>query len=226
MANFFAICSLFTADTSNNIRSSLLCTLYTKVTATNTNTWKQRELNHFVDKAVDNRGKTPPLDKEGNHPLIEVMALGNRNPNYKKVEKYLNDDTFNHFLRDYLKEGDILFSTVGNIGLVSLMDKNLNAAIAQNIVGFRAKDGYSPDFLYALFSVQKNKNKALRIVMGAVQPSIKVSQLIDVEYDTSGNFEEQKQIGSLFKKLDALITLHQCQSHTSKKIQFRYYLYS
>ena len=182
-------------------------------------TWEQRKLNNFVDKAVDNRGKTPPLDKEGNHPLIEVMALGNRNPNYKKVEKYLNDDTFNHFLRDYLKEGDILFSTVGNIGMVSLMDKNLNAAIAQNIVGFRAKDGYSPDFLYALFSVQKNKKKVLRIVMGAVQPSIKVSQLINVEYNVSENFEEQKQIGSLFKKLDGLITLHQRKLEHVKKLK-------
>lgn len=34
--------------------------------------WEQRKLSEFVDKAVDNRGKTPPLDENGTHPLIEV----------------------------------------------------------------------------------------------------------------------------------------------------------
>ena len=45
--------------------------------------------------------------------------------------------------------------------------------------------------------------------MGAVQPSIKVSQLVDVEYMLTTNEEEQKKIGSYFRHLDNLITLHQ-----------------
>lgn len=147
-----------------------------------TDAWEQRKLSDFAIKAVDNRGKTPPLDENGTHPLIEVASLGAGSPNYDKVEKYLNDWSFETHLRDYLKQGDILFSTVGSIGLVSLMDSRENAAIAQNIVAFRAKENYLPKFLNALFSTEENKAKATRIVMGAVQPSIKVSQLINVEY--------------------------------------------
>ena len=171
--------------------------------------WEQRKLWELADKAVDNRGKTPPLDINGTHPLIEVASLGTGSPDYSKVEKYLNDYSFEHHLRDYIKKGDILFSTVGSIGLVSLMDNQENAAIAQNIVAFRAKENYSSEYLYAMFSTESNKAKAYRIVMGAVQPSIKVSQLINVEYCITNDKKEQELIGKLFLQLDNLITLHQ-----------------
>ncbi|WP_245711095.1 restriction endonuclease subunit S [Granulicatella balaenopterae] len=182
-----------------------------------TNTWEQRKLGEFAEKAVDNRGKTPPLDKTGTHPLIEVASLGKGAPDYSKIEKFLNDKSFENNLRDYIKEGDILFSTVGSIGLVSLMDSHEEAAIAQNIVAFRAKKSYVSNFLYAMFSTEINKKKAERIVMGAVQPSIKVSQLINVNYAVTKNINEQSRIGSFFSELDHLITLHQRMPENSLK---------
>ena len=175
----------------------------------NAGAWEQRKLSEFVDKAVDNRGKTPPLDENGAHPLIEVAALGGVYPDYSKVEKYLSDDVFNTNLRAYIKKDDILFTTVGSIGLVSLMDSREEAAIAQNIVAFRAKENFLPEYLYALFSNEDNQYKAKRIAMVAVQPSIKVSQLVNVEYMISTNIEEQERIGVFFSSLQSLITLHQ-----------------
>ena len=184
-----------------------------------TDAWEQRKLSDIADKAVDNRGKTPPISAEGTHPLIEVACLGNGSPDYSRVEKYLDDSTFQTALRDYIKEGDILFSTVGSIGLVSLMDNNENAAIAQNIVAFRAKGNTDSSFLYAMFSTEENQNKAMRIVMGAVQPSIKVSQLINVEYPITNNIEEQRALGKYFLALDHLITLHQRKLEKLKNIK-------
>ena len=180
--------------------------------------WEQRKLSEFVDKAVDNRGKTPPIDDNGTHPLIEVAALGGVHPDYSKVEKYLNDDSFKNNLRAYVKEGDILFTTVGSIGLVSLMDSMEEAAIAQNIVAFRAKENFVPEYLYSLFSNEENQYKAKRIVMGAVQPSIKVSQLVDVEYMLTQNVKEQQKIGEYFSNLDHLITLHQHKLFCAKNV--------
>lgn len=181
--------------------------------------WEQRKLSEFVDKAVDNRGKTPPIDDNGTHPLIEVAALGGVHPDYSKVEKYLNDDSFKNNLRAYVKEGDILFTTVGSIGLVSLMDSMEEAAIAQNIVAFRAKENFVPEYLYSLFSNEENQYKAKRIVMGAVQPSIKVSQLVDVEYMLTQNVKEQQKIGEYFSNLDRLITLHQHKCDELQKLK-------
>lgn len=181
--------------------------------------WEQRKLSEFVDKAVDNRGKTPPIDDNGTHPLIEVAALGGVHPDYSKVEKYLNDDSFKNNLRAYVKEGDILFTTVGSIGFVSLMDSMEEAAIAQNIVAFRAKENFVPEYLYSLFSNEENQYKAKRIVMGAVQPSIKVSQLVDVEYMLTQNVKEQQKIGEYFSNLDHLITLHQHKCDELQKLK-------
>ena len=181
-----------------------------------TGNWEKRKLGEIADKAVDNRGKTPPITENGTHPLIEVACLGNGSPDYSKVEKYLDDNTFNTMLRDYIKEGDILFSTVGSIGLVSLMDSNENAAIAQNIIAFRAKENYDSSFLYAMFSTEENQDKVMRIVMGAVQPSIKVSQLVNVEYSVTDNIDEQKALGKYFLVFDHLIAL---QQQKLKKLQ-------
>lgn len=187
-----------------------------------TGAWEQRKLSEFVDKAVDNRGKTPPLDENGAHPLIEVAALGGVYPDYSKVEKYLSDDVFNTNLRAYIKKDDILFTTVGSIGLVSLMDSREEAAIAQNIVAFRAKENFLPEYLYALFSNEDNQYKAKRIAMVAVQPSIKVSQLVNVEYMISTNIEEQERIGVFFSSLQSLITLHQRKLDKLKNLKQAY----
>ncbi|WP_337960706.1 restriction endonuclease subunit S [Metamycoplasma hyosynoviae] len=139
------------------------------------------------------------------------MALGQTHPNYSKIEKYLNDNSFKNELREYIKEGDILFTTVGSIGLVSLMDSSEEAAIAQNIVGFRAKNGFTPEYLYSLFSNEENQYKAKKIVMGAIQPSIKIPQLLNVEYVVTKDIEEQQKKGNFFKNLDKIIDLHQLQ---------------
>lgn len=52
--------------------------------------------------------------------------------------------------------------------------------------------------------------------MGAVQPSIKVSQLIYVEYLLTKNIEEQTLIGNFFKNLDDKI---EQSSQRIKKIE-------
>ena len=174
-----------------------------------TDDWEQRRLGEIAVKAVDNRGKTPPLSSKGEHPLIEVACLGNYSPDYSKVEKYLEENIFKSALRNYIKKGDILFSTVGNIGLVSLMDDNESAAIAQNIVAFRAKEDFDHRFLYSMFSTKVNRNLAMRITMGAVQPSIKVSQLLDVKYFITDSVDEQQKIGEFFEQLDYHITFQQ-----------------
>ena len=152
-----------------------------------TEDWEQRKLSEFVDKAVDNRGKTPPLDENGTHPLIEVAALGGVHPNYSKVDKYLSDDSFENNLRAYIKKGDILFTTVGSIGLVSLMDSREEAAIAQNIVAFRAKENFIPEYLYALFSNEENQYNLNKELVGGTT----------VEFPM---MEEQIKIGDYFRQ--------------------------
>ncbi|WP_303219390.1 restriction endonuclease subunit S [Enterococcus asini] len=171
--------------------------------------WEQRKLGDFVIKAVDNRGKTPPTQEFGRYPLLEVASLGKASPDYTKVTKYVDEETYNGWFRAHIKKDDILFSTVGNTGLVTLMDDYAGATIAQNIVAFRAIEGNNPQFLVQMFQLPENLKRAKRIEMGAVQPSIKVSQLIQVSYLLPNSEQEQEKIGLFFKQVDTTITLHQ-----------------
>ncbi len=187
-----------------------------------TGEWTYKKLSEIVDKSVDNRGKTPPLNADGDYHLIEVASLGNRFPDYSKVSKFLDQNSYENSLRGYLSKGDILFSTVGRIGVVSLADDNEFAVIAQNIVGFRANKNFYSDYLYAVFTTVDNREKANKIVMGAVQPSIKVSQLVDVKYLITTNIQEQQLIGDFFKKLDESITNHQQKLNKLKAMKQAY----
>ncbi len=127
------------------------------------------------------------------------------------IEKYVSNETFNGWLRDHIKKDDILFSTVGQTGIVSLMDDNEDAAIAQNIVAFRTIGEFIPGYIYTVLSTPINRRKSKSITMGAVQPSIKVSQLVNVVYLVTLCKKEQLQISDFFALLDNLITLHQCE---------------
>ncbi|MBC2240032.1 restriction endonuclease subunit S [Listeria booriae] len=181
--------------------------------------WEQRKLGDIVFKAVDNRGKTPPLDVNGPHPLLEVVSLGQGYPDYSKVTKYVNTETYNSWFRNHIKENDALFSTVGNTGLVSIMDDFMGATIAQNIVAFRAHEQYSSRFFYTMMQLSSNQKKIKKIEMGAVQPSIKVSQLIHVYFNVSTEIEEQIKIGHFFKLLDNIIALHQRKLDALKQMK-------
>ncbi|WP_330925750.1 restriction endonuclease subunit S [Candidatus Sororendozoicomonas aggregata] len=171
--------------------------------------WEKKSLEKIIYKAVDNRGKTPPIVQKSSYPLIEVASLGKGYPDYSKVTKYVTQETFSSWFRDHIKNDDILFSTVGNTGLVCLMDSNKNAVIAQNIVAFRGLNGNHSWFLIGMFQSQRNCRKVREIEMGAVQPSVKVSQLLTVKYTISTNISEQTKIGNYFQHLDRMIDLHQ-----------------
>lgn len=184
--------------------------------------WHKKSFDSLINEIIDNRGKTPPLNTAGIYSLIEVASLGDRNPNYDKVTKYIDEDTYKEFLRGYVTENDILYSTVGRIGLVSLMDDNKYANIAQNIVGFRFKSEVCSNFMFALLSHKISRNNAHKIVMGAVQPSIKVTQLVKLKFLLPNTFVEQQKIGQFFKNLDDQIRAEQLKLKKLNKMKEAY----
>ena len=109
--------------------------------------WKCVLFKNIIEEVVDNRGKTPPLSETG-IPMLEIDALSNKFTNVSNVVKFISQDTYDTFLRKYLKSGDILFATVGSIGKTSIIPDNFNYCIAQNIVGFRTYEEYNKLFCF------------------------------------------------------------------------------
>lgn len=164
----------------------------------------ERKKGDLVTFVVDNRGKTPPLSDKG-IPLIEIASVGNYKVDYSQVTKWVSEITFQESLRNYLEEGDILFSTVGSTGLCSFYEVRIKAVVAQNIIGLRFS-GDNSVFMLCLLQVPRNSSHIKSIQMNGVQGSIKVPQLLNLYFQISTNIAEQTQIGTLFQNLDTLLT--------------------
>ena len=137
-----------------------------------------KTLKELVD-VIDNRGKTPPLEKEETYfPIIDVGTLNSygRIIDYSNCTKFVSEQTYNTFFRSgHPKENDILLSSVGcNLALLKyyIGDKG---CIAQNVVAFRSK-GISSYYLYQYLKyIQKD---LISYDIGSAQPSIKVTHII------------------------------------------------
>jgi type I restriction enzyme, S subunit len=161
--------------------------------------WEVYRLGSLLQKIIDNRGKTPPFTING-IPLIEVNSLGNCDIQFDKVSKFVSIETFNNWFREHLIVGDILFSTVGNTAITTIYG-NKKGVIAQNIVGLRVKENFDSRFLYYLFNQKQVIKKFKSIEMSGVQPSLKVTQMVDIELQLP-DFQTQSQISSILTDID------------------------
>jgi type I restriction enzyme S subunit len=179
--------------------------------------WEEKKLGDMLDLVVDNRGKTPPVIREKDIPLIEVNSIGGTNIDYKKVSKFVTSETFDNWFRKYLRNGDILFSTVGQTAVCSIYYDKVKSVIAQNIVGLRFfYENFK--FMFYLLIDKKNNHKFKRIEMGAVQPSVKVSQMIHINFLIPA-LPEQTKIANFLSSIDSKIEQAVKQLDESKQFK-------
>lgn len=83
--------------------------------------WEVTRFSNIVEKYIDNRGKTPPIQSEG-IPLLEVKHLPefSLNPDLN-TDKKVSLETFNTWFRAHLQENDLIMSTVGTIGRLCIV---------------------------------------------------------------------------------------------------------
>ena len=170
--------------------------------------WEVKKLHNMLSMVIDNRGKTPPIASSGIS-LIEVNALGGKEINYSKVAKFVIEETYKNWFRKHLQKNDVLFSTVGATALCAMYTHDRVAVVAQNIVGLRFENE-NPHFMYYLLTESKNNHKFKRIQMGAVQPSVKVSQMVKISFEVPSLHEENK-IADFLTSVDKVIESKQQQ---------------
>lgn len=165
--------------------------------------WIRMPLEENIELIIDNRGKTPPLSKSG-YPLIEINAVGDFFVNYSKIEKYVNENIYHTWFRKHLKNGDILFSTVGTTALCSCYDEKQICCVAQNIVGLRFQRNIDNIFMYYLLTERGNNKYIKSIQMNGVQPSIKITQFTKLKFPIPC-LEEQNKIANFIYSLDNVL---------------------
>jgi type I restriction enzyme S subunit len=162
---------------------------------------------------IDNRGKTPPLASHG-IPLLEINSIYGEvtTPDSSKFSKYVNKEVYGNWFRcGHPVEGDILVATVGAAGATAMSDAS-ETCIAQNIIGLRPSKSIVAEYLFQFTKSDKFKRQVKAVLMGAVQPSLKVPHLLGFNFTYPSSKKEQtliacvlSDIGDLIGGLDQLI---------------------
>ena len=180
--------------------------------------WKEYRLGDCIEFIIDNRGKNPPLSDSG-YELIEtnMISSNNKYPDFDKVTKYVSEDTYNNWFRKgHPKIGDILISTVGNIGKVAIVNAD-KGCIAQNLIGLRVNEKIIAEYLYYFLIKKDTQDQLLSLNIGSVQPSIKVPHLLNLEIKIP-ELLKQKECIQVLSKLDDKIQLNTRINQTLEQI--------
>lgn len=175
--------------------------------------WVSTTLRSVIDFVIDNRGKTPPLASHG-IPLLEINSIYGEvtTPDASKFSKYVNKEVYESWFRcGHPVEGDVLVATVGAAGVTAISDAS-ETCIAQNIIGLRPSKSIVAEYLFQFTKSDKFKRQVKAVLMGAVQPSLKVPHLLDFNFTYPSSRKEQaliacvlSDIGNLIGGLDQLI---------------------
>jgi type I restriction enzyme S subunit len=169
--------------------------------------WKEYKLGEVIEKVIDNRGKSAPKSEEKFQPIIEINSLGEREPNYGMVRKWVSKETYNTWFRSgHPIVGDILVPTVGTIGIVSLMCEN-KGCIAQNIIALRVNQKAYNLYIYYYLKSSYIKQQLLNLNIGGVQPSIKVPHLLNLDISLP-TLHTQQKIANILSSLDDKIEVN------------------
>ena len=167
--------------------------------------WEFVTIKVLIEKIIDNRGKTPPLSDEGRE-LIEINSVTNESmhPDYSKVKKYVDENTFNTWFRDgHPESNDILVSTVGSVGQYVIM-KESRGCIAQNLIALRIRESTNPFFIYYALNTNHVSVQTQSVVMNGLQPSLKVPHFLGFHIYLPP-LPEQQKIASILSNVDDTI---------------------
>jgi type I restriction enzyme S subunit len=165
-------------------------------------------LSDYLNGVVDNRGRNPDryFEKE-KYPVIDNFLIKNElHPNILQASRYIDEQTYQNFLRGYIYPNMVIMTLVGNgIGNVTTIS-DPNSVIIQNTIGFDVKKDLLSDlFLFYFFYHKLDTIK--QFDRGSGQPSIKKTDILNMEVDFPP-LEIQKKIAGVLGALDDKIELN------------------
>lgn len=154
-------------------------------------------LGDFIKNTIDNRGKNPEYSDNGKYPVIDNVIIKNFiYPDMTLANRYIDEDTYQNFLRGYLHKNMPIMTLVGNgIGNVSMAPSN-QTVIVQNTIGFEVNDDVDEIFLYYYLLSQRERIRAFD--RGSGQPSVKKTDVLNMEVDFPDIYVQKKIANLLF----------------------------
>lgn len=183
--------------------------------------WEQRKLKEF-GKATGGTSIESEFVEDGKYKIISIGSYSENstytdqgirvNPTDKTKTRILNKDDLTMILNDKTISGRI-------IGRVLLIDQDDLYIYNQRTERIEVdKNKFSSQFLFQLLNADSIRSKIIRAAQGNTQIYVNWSSISEVDYLLPAR-DEQTKIGSLFKQLDEIISLHQAKIDKMNKIK-------
>jgi len=176
-----------------------------------TDAWEQRKLGEVTNSYS---GGTPSVGNleyyDGDIPFIRSGEI-----NSSFTELFISEKGLNNSSAKLVNIGYILYAlygaTSGEVGI-----SQLKGAINQAILAIQPKENYNAQFIMQW--LRKSKGSIVDTYLQGGQGNLSGAIVKGLEIQTP-TLAEQTQIGTFFKHLDNLITLHQRKLETLKKLK-------
>ena len=164
---------------------------------------------------------------EDNGNIIAIRGLNCKNGSLDLRDvKYIDNSDFSKLSRSKLYTGDILYTYVGTVGEVAVVDKNDKYYLAPNVSRIRLSKDYNSDFIKQMLGSKKFYNQIVfPLIATSSQPALSMENLRKFKLKVP-SIREQTKIASLLNAIDERIAtqnkiiedLKKLKSAISKKL--------
>ena len=158
------------------------------------------------------------LDTKNSHPYLRIVDMGSKFIDKTSLQ-YVPDGVFLKISRYITNENDILLSIVGTIGLVAMVDKELdNASLTENCVKLTCNpDEVRPDFLYYFLTSSVGQAEISAGRVGSTQPKLPLYNIAKIRIPHLP-LKEQKEIADILGSIDEKIELNRKMNETLEQM--------
>lgn len=181
--------------------------------------WEQRKLSDFSKTTYG--GGTPKTAVteywDGNIPWIQSSNLTVDDVQEVNLDKFITDDAIKNSAAKLIPANSIAIVTRVGVGKLTLMKQEF--ATSQD---FLSLSELHVDEQFGLYSIYKLLQKELNNIQGTSIKGMTKADLLTKDIMIPVEKDEQIKIGSFFKQLDHLITLHQRKLAKLKELKKGY----
>lgn len=172
--------------------------------------WERRSLGEITSKIGS--GKTPKGGEAAyvlqGIPLIRSQNIYSNLVNLNNVV-HINNQTHEEMGNSTVIENDVLLNITGaSIGRSAVYRLKNNANVNQHVCIIRPNNGYSPDIIQLKLTAPEGQKCIDSTQAGGGREGLNFQQIARISFSFP-SIAAQNRIGTFFKNLDALITLHQ-----------------
>ena len=137
------------------------------------------------------------------------MFLSVENISTLQSNKFISESAFERDYKVYPQQGDVLMTRIGDVGTPNVVKTNDKIAFYVSLALLKPFNIDSYFLCYSIKSSFFQKGLKERTLVTAIPQKINKDEIGKVDIKMPFSLKEQRNIGSLFDKLDSLITLHQ-----------------